>query len=283
MTLRSAESLESAESSGERWGHPGAAAPVAEECREAEQLAAAMEELRRAGKPGRPGRGKRPGRRRCPGRGRAARRGSPPGREGNSAAVRRLAIAARRCEVAFPRRRGAATTPTLRGLRRPKRKLRQRRAPAAARDRGPGAAAGRGGRGAASSRPRVPALPSPAWRRLARPRRMRGLVAGGGKGFLSSSQPRQDRSYLAGVVFLSLSFRSLDKTHFSSSLLRVTQSGRSAGCQPVPCGRSAGPGGRAAGSRGTRPCYSRGGLPGRRLQCRLRRTLQESLCMCRHT
>ncbi|KAM4783365.1 suppressor of cytokine signaling 2 [Corvus cornix cornix] len=49
MTLRSAESLESAESSGERWGHPGAAAPVAEESREAEQLAAAMEELRRAG------------------------------------------------------------------------------------------------------------------------------------------------------------------------------------------------------------------------------------------
>ncbi|KAM7023429.1 suppressor of cytokine signaling 2 isoform 2-T2 [Passerculus sandwichensis] len=48
MTLRSAESLESAESSGERWGRPGAAAPVAEECREAEQLAAAMEELRRA-------------------------------------------------------------------------------------------------------------------------------------------------------------------------------------------------------------------------------------------
>ncbi|KAF4791570.1 hypothetical protein TURU_129595 [Turdus rufiventris] len=48
MTLRSAESLESAGSSGERWGHPGAAASVAEECREAEQLAAAMEELRRA-------------------------------------------------------------------------------------------------------------------------------------------------------------------------------------------------------------------------------------------
>ncbi|KAL9854284.1 LOW QUALITY PROTEIN: suppressor of cytokine signaling 2 [Geothlypis trichas] len=90
MTLRSAESLESAESSGERWGHPGAAAPVAEGCREAEQLAAAMEELRRAGKPGRPGRGKRPGRRRCPGGGRAARRGSPPGR-GYRADVRRLA------------------------------------------------------------------------------------------------------------------------------------------------------------------------------------------------
>lgn len=96
MTLRSAESLESAGSSGERWGHPGAAAPVAEECREAEQLAAAMEELRRAGKPGRRGREKRPGRRRCPGEGIAARRGSPPGRDGNRAAVRRLAIPGRR-------------------------------------------------------------------------------------------------------------------------------------------------------------------------------------------
>ncbi|XP_071408192.1 death domain-containing protein CRADD isoform X4 [Pithys albifrons albifrons] len=49
MTLRSAESLESAESSRERWGHRGTAAPVAEESREAAQLAAAMEELRRAG------------------------------------------------------------------------------------------------------------------------------------------------------------------------------------------------------------------------------------------
>ncbi|TRZ16541.1 hypothetical protein HGM15179_010594 [Zosterops borbonicus] len=49
MTLRSAESLESAESARERWGQPGTAAPAAEERREAEQLAAAMEELRRAG------------------------------------------------------------------------------------------------------------------------------------------------------------------------------------------------------------------------------------------
>ncbi|XP_049648109.1 suppressor of cytokine signaling 2 isoform X1 [Accipiter gentilis] len=49
MTLRSAGSLESAEGSGGRWGHPGAAAPIAEESREAAQLAAAMEELRRAG------------------------------------------------------------------------------------------------------------------------------------------------------------------------------------------------------------------------------------------
>ncbi|KAM6091534.1 suppressor of cytokine signaling 2-like isoform 2-T2 [Theristicus caerulescens] len=52
MTLRSAGSLESAEGARARWGHPGAAAaaaPVAEESREAAQLAAAMEELRRAG------------------------------------------------------------------------------------------------------------------------------------------------------------------------------------------------------------------------------------------
>ncbi|KAM6291724.1 death domain-containing protein CRADD isoform 1-T4 [Porphyrio hochstetteri] len=55
MTLRSAESLESAEGARALWGHPGAAAttaapvPVAEESREAAQLAAAMEELRRAG------------------------------------------------------------------------------------------------------------------------------------------------------------------------------------------------------------------------------------------
>ncbi|XP_069629689.1 suppressor of cytokine signaling 2 isoform X1 [Haliaeetus albicilla] len=49
MTLRSAGSLESAEGSGGRWGYPEAAAPIAEESREAAQLAAAMEELRRAG------------------------------------------------------------------------------------------------------------------------------------------------------------------------------------------------------------------------------------------
>lgn len=36
---------------------------------------------------------------------------------------------------------------------------------------------------------------------------------------MSSSQPRQDRSYLAEVVFLSLSFGSLDKAHFNSNLL----------------------------------------------------------------
>lgn len=218
-------------------------------------------------------------------RGEAERRGGvPPRAEGYRAEVRRLAIAARRCEVAFPRRRGAATTPTLRGLRRPKRKRRQRRAPAAAQGLRPGEGRALPPAGAAASpRPRVPALPSPAWRRLARPRRTRGLLAGGGKGFLSSSQPRQDRSYLAEVVFLSLSFQSFEKTHFSSSLLRVPQSGRSAGCQPVPCGRGAGPGGRAAGSRGTRPCRFRGGPPGRRLRCRPRRTLRESLCMCMHT
>ncbi|XP_035193086.1 suppressor of cytokine signaling 2 isoform X1 [Oxyura jamaicensis] len=52
MTLRSAEPLESAGGPRERWGRPGAAvaaAPVAEEPREAARLAAAMEELRRAG------------------------------------------------------------------------------------------------------------------------------------------------------------------------------------------------------------------------------------------
>ncbi|XP_061310593.1 suppressor of cytokine signaling 2 isoform X1 [Pezoporus flaviventris] len=49
MTLRSAESLESTEGSRAHWGHPGTAAPVAEEFCEAAQLAAAMEELRRAG------------------------------------------------------------------------------------------------------------------------------------------------------------------------------------------------------------------------------------------
>uniref|UniRef100_A0A8B9FIR2 Suppressor of cytokine signaling 2 n=1 Tax=Amazona collaria TaxID=241587 RepID=A0A8B9FIR2_9PSIT len=49
MTLRSAESLESTEGSRARWGHPGTAAPVAEEFCEAAQLATAMEELRRAG------------------------------------------------------------------------------------------------------------------------------------------------------------------------------------------------------------------------------------------
>ncbi|XP_061871583.1 suppressor of cytokine signaling 2 isoform X2 [Colius striatus] len=49
MTLRSAGSLESAEGSWARWGHGETAAPVAEESREAAQLATAMEELRRAG------------------------------------------------------------------------------------------------------------------------------------------------------------------------------------------------------------------------------------------
>lgn len=46
---------------------------------------------------------------------------------------------------------------------------------------------------------RIPSAPLPALRSPAEPRppRTRGLAAGGGKGFLSSSQPRQDRSYLA--------------------------------------------------------------------------------------
>lgn len=181
-------------------------------------------------------------------RGEAERRAGisagPRGERGGGATP---GIGTRRCEVAFPRRRRVRPSAERGGRS-------ESASPAAPRPGGsPRSPAGPG-----PGRPHplgpVPALPAPAG--AARPAPQdRGLVAGGGKRFLSSSQPRQDRGYLAEVAFLCLCFRSLGKAHFSSSRLGVTRSGRSAGCQPVPGGGSE--------SGGTRPSPCRVSLQGR--------------------